>query len=94
MDHVDDASSPLGSTSTNSRSCADRPGLLYGEKPWSPERGFSTGAPGKSEVSLEIEKSKSLAERRSCCETARLGDNSKKDRDFATIKTPSNSSAG
>ena len=56
-------------------------------------RFFNRGA-RKSEVSLEIEKSKSLAERRSCCETARLGDNSKKDRDFATIKTPSNSSAG
>jgi hypothetical protein len=32
MGHVDDASLRLGSTSTNSRSCADRPDLLSFEK--------------------------------------------------------------
>ena len=53
MDHMDEANSPLGSTSTNSRSCTDLPGLSSGEKPWSPERDFpQSEAPAKLFVSF------------------------------------------
>jgi hypothetical protein len=40
MENADEASSPLESTSTNSRSFAGQPGILSCEKPWNREPDF------------------------------------------------------